>query len=184
MRLLLLTLAICAPRAAGATCGDAANGVVEPLSYLFGTEFQDGQPVGSVTPGCIRDLIASIGPGNVGIEIDYFILGVPSPVNGVALKLVKEFSRPTAVPISPAIQCNALIGATNSTTLTLSATISGVTTSVGTMVFAAGGGANQSCTPTFNTQKSFSPGDELAIVFPVTPDATLSSVSVSIPGLQ
>jgi hypothetical protein len=183
----LLALVFCAPRPAYAVCGSAANGTVQPLSYLFATEFPDSLPANSITPGCIRDAIASVGQGNVAVDIDFYQQGLlPAAVAGVPVRIVKTFVRPSVIPTSPTIQCSAMIGATLSTTLTLYTTISGVNTSVGTLVFAAGnqGNTRVGCTATFTTQKTVAAGDELELAFPATADATLASVAVSVPNLQ
>ncbi len=176
----VLALLLIMPRVAHATCGTSPTGTVQPLSYLFSTEFQDGQGPGAITPGCIRDLIASVGQGNIGMEIDFFWSGSPT----ASATLVKSFSRTTTLPANTSIRCNALTGATSSTTLTIAANISNVQSNVGTLVFSAGGPANQGCTATFTTSKTFNPGDFIELVYPVTPDATLANVSASIAGLQ
>jgi hypothetical protein len=176
----VLLLLLWPATSAFALCGSAANGTVQSLAYLYSTEFQDAQAAGSITPGCIRDLIASVGQGNLGIEIDFFQGGVPA----ASTQIVKSFSRVTVLPASTSIRCNALVGATASTTVTLAANISSVQSNVGTMVFAAGGGANSGCTATFTTAKTFGTGDFIEVLFPATADATLANVSVSIAALQ
>lgn len=158
----------------------ATTGTVRTLPFLLGSEFQDGQAPGSITAQDMRDLIVSLGQGNIGIEIDYFQSGVPA----ASTRLVKSFSRSTVVPTSPAIRCNAIVGATSSTTLTLSANISNVASNVGTLVFAASGPANAGCTVTFSSPVTFAGGDFLTVVFPSTPDATLANISISVPGVQ
>jgi hypothetical protein len=176
----LLLLAFLPIRAHAVGCTDVTNGTVQTQSYLLTQEFQDGRPAGSITPGCMRDLIATLGQGNIGIEIDFFMAGTPA----ASAVLVKTFSRQTVVPASPGIQCTAVTGATASTTVTLSHEVSGTLTSVGTAVFAASGSAYQSCTATWTTLVTFAAGDSLVATFPATPDATAANISISIPALQ
>lgn len=179
---LVLALFSLLPHQASATCGSGSTGTAQTFSYLLSSEFQDGQPAGSIHPGCIRDLIASTGPGggNIGMEIDFFAAGVPSN----SLLLAKTFSRSTVVAASAPIKCTAVVGATSSTTVTLYHVVSGSPTSVGTLVFAASGSAYQSCTVTFSSTVTFAAGDSLEASFPSTADATLANISISLPATQ
>ena len=45
--------------AAHAQCVGGVNGTAQTPSYLLTNEFQDGQAAGSITPACVRDLIAT-----------------------------------------------------------------------------------------------------------------------------
>lgn len=45
---------------AAAQCVGGVNGTAKSFTYLLQNEFQDGRPAGSITPACIRDLIASV----------------------------------------------------------------------------------------------------------------------------
>lgn len=165
---------------AQATCTDVPNGTVQTPSFLLTQEFQDGQPAGSITSGCMRDLIATLSQGNIGIEVDFFMFGLP-PASSV---LSKAFSRTTVVPSAAAIRCVAIAGATASTTVTFSKVTSGTPTSVGTAVFASSGSAYETCTPTWSSSVTFNPGDLITATFPASPDATAANINISIPGLQ
>jgi len=165
---------------AQATCVGGTNGTVQTLSNLLTQEFQDGQAAGSITPACMRDLIATLGQGNIGMEVDFFMFGLPS----ASAVLSKAFSRTTVVPSGAAIKCVAIAGATASTTVTLSKVTSGSSTSVGTAVFAASGSAYETCTPTWSSSVTFSPGDLITATFPASPDATAANINISIPALQ
>ena len=57
-----------------AVCGSATNGTPHILTYLTQSEFQDGQATGSITPGCVRDLIASVYPDVINLST----LGLPT----------------------------------------------------------------------------------------------------------
>src|SRR5579871_781395 len=45
---------------ASAACGGGANGTAALPSTLLTAEFQDGQAAGSIVPGCVRDIIATM----------------------------------------------------------------------------------------------------------------------------
>lgn len=165
---------------AHATCTPTANGTVQTLSFLLTSEFQDGQAAGSISPACIRDMIASLGQGNIGIEVDIFMSGQPAP----SAILGKAFSRVTVVPASAAIKCSAVVGATASTTVTLSKVVSGTPTSVGSVVFAAAGAAYEPCTATWSSSVTFNPGDLIVATFPASPDTTAANIAISVPALQ
>jgi hypothetical protein len=66
--LLLPALGLIASVPAHATCTSTTNGTVQTPSFLTGSEFQDGQSAGSITPACMRDLIASMMP------LPYFVV--------------------------------------------------------------------------------------------------------------
>jgi hypothetical protein len=169
-------------RQAFAACGTGPNGVVHTIPYLLASEFQAGQSGGSITTGCIRDLIASLGPGggNIGTEIDFYMSGVPSS----SATLAKTFSRQTTIAAGAPIKCTAIVGATTSTTVTLYHVVAGTPTSIGTVVFGPSGAAYQACTATFTFSVTFAVGDSLEEVFPSTADATLANISVSLPAQQ
>jgi hypothetical protein len=167
---------------ASATCGTSSTGTAQTLTYLLNNEFQAGQPNASISSGCIRDLIASLGPGggNIGTEIDFFLSGVP----GSSATLAKTFSRQTVVAAGAPIKCTAITGATASSTVTLTHIVAGVSTTVGTLVFGSSGSAYQGCTVTFTFSVTFAVGDSLEAIFPSTADATLANISISVPATQ
>lgn len=163
-----------------ATCTDVSNGTVQTKAFLLTQEFQDGQAAGSITPGCMRDLIASVAQGNIGIELDFYMFGLP-PASAV---LAKTFSRTTVVPAGAAIKCAAIAGATASTTVTLSKVTGGSSSSVGSVVFAALGSAYETCTATWSSSITFNAGDLITATFPASPDVTAANIDISIPALQ
>jgi hypothetical protein len=118
--------------------------------------------------------------GNIGIEIDFNYSTTPT----ASATLIKTFSRQTVVAASAAIKCAAVAGATSSATVTLYHIVSGTPTSVGTLVFGASGSAYQGCTATFSPSVTFAAGDSLTVVFPASPDATLSNIAISVPATQ
>jgi hypothetical protein len=125
---------------------------------------------------------AAPGAGPVGMEIDFFYSGVPY-ANGL---LAKTFSRATTVAASAPIKCNAIVGATVSTTVTFARIPAGTSTPtpVGQVVFSAVGGIYQGCTATWTISVSFASGDILTETFPGTADATLANIAISIPAVQ
>lgn len=121
-------------------------------------------------------------PGALGMEIDFFYSGLPT----ASALLGKVFSRSTTVAASAPMKCNAVVGATASTTVTFTRIPSGTSspTVVGTAVFSALGTTYQGCTVTWSSSVTFGPGDILTATFPGAPDVTLASVAISIPGVQ
>ena len=132
---------------------------------------------GAMTPRAIATADLT---GAVGMEVDLFYGGVP----GNSAVLAKTFSRSTTVAASAPIKCSAIVGATSSATVTLAHVVSGLSTNVGTAVFAASGSAYQGCTVTFSSSVTFAVGDLLTATFPGTADATLANVAISIPAVQ
>lgn len=59
----IIFLVIGAPLAS-AQCVGGVNGTPQQGSYLLQNEFQDGRPAGSITPACMRDLIATTTVGD------------------------------------------------------------------------------------------------------------------------
>lgn len=153
------------------------TGTVRTLPYLLQQEFEDGQPNYSITPQDMRDLIVSLGQGNVHTEVPYFMYGVPP--NSAVLPYL--FSITTTINATPGIVCNSLVAATASTTITLTHVVASTPTTVGTVVFAAG---QTTCTSTFSSVVTFGANDLLEAVFPATADATLSGINITIPALQ
>lgn len=171
---ILAGLLLCVPAKAQNT------GTVRTQSFLLQSEFQDGQAAGSITPQDMRDLIVTLGQGNIGFEVDFFMYSTP-PASAI---LAKSFSRASSVIASAPIKCNAVVGATSSYTVTLKKVTGGTVTSIGTLVFAASGSANQGCTATFSSAVSFAAGDIIEATFPSGTDATIANVSISVPALQ
>lgn len=181
LKKLLIALALIGLLSVPVYSQTSTTGTIRTQSYLLQNEFADGLPVGRNMDQNVRDLITSLVGGTiVGIEIPFFMYGVPA----ASANLPYLFSRPAIIVATPGIVCNGATGATASTTVTLNKFSGGTSTQVGSVVFAASGSANQTCTSTFSSQVSFAAGDMLIATFPASPDATLANINITIPALQ
>jgi hypothetical protein len=111
-------------------------------------------------------------------DVVMFMPSTPNASAVVRVILPRAISLPQNLTNS---QCKAKNAATGSTTVTLNKVSGGVTTAIGTAVWAAAG---TTCTFTFSNSVSFAAGDLIEFVFPNPADATLANIAITLAGTK
>lgn len=79
------------------------------------------------------------------------------------------------------LACIGKTAATGSTTVTLNKVSAGVTTAIGSLAWS---GSGTTCSPTFSSDVTLAAGDMLEEAWPVSPDATLADIAITLPGVR
>lgn len=167
-----------APVAAGGTGATslAAHGV------LLG---EGTNPASATAPGTLNQVLTSNGASadptyqSPPIDIAAFVPGVPS--NGMIARVVvtRAIILPSGLTNSMGV---AKEGATASTTVAINKISGGISTPIGTAVFAASGGTNATGTFTAAAATSLAAGDMVELAYPATADATLGDIAITLAG--
>ncbi len=120
----------------------------------------------------------SLGP--IRYDIDSWMYGVQT----VATQLVRRFVADRTITFGTTGHVTqAKLGATASTTVTITKISGGVTTTIGTFNYAAGGsGGVQNGTFSISAGWTLGSGDAMEITMPATPDATLANMNTILAG--
>ncbi|MCP3381233.1 hypothetical protein NLM31_12870 [Bradyrhizobium sp. CCGUVB4N] len=144
----------------------------------IGTAGASGLPSGGTQYQMVREGASAAQWENVPYDLPIFMPGTQTASAIARIILPRAIQLPASLTSS---QCLAKTAATASTTVTLNKISSGVTTGIGTAVWAASG---TSCTFTFSSNVSLAAGDMVEFAFPASPDATLSDIAITLAGIR